>query len=881
MNAAPSFSARSIGRFAPYRLVFSIAAVLAMLAMLLMPFGNAAGAAEPDPQPGGNSPRASNTEIQVLGRGTGQTVQGFLPTTPTTQDPTAGYPTTNPTTGYSPESSWAGTIRTASLSDPTLTAEMYCINIRVQTQNGVGYESGTWEESTIPNIGYVTYILNNYYPTTNRPTGLTNTQKAAAVQAAIWYFTDGFVLSTAPGPLRSAVAAIVQEAQTNGPVVEPPAPNVTITPTTAEAPVGGTGGPFVVEAENAAELTVSVPDGYALFADEAATIPVPNNSTVASGTSLWITSTATTANDTTLSARAAVTVQRGQVYIYDGNDPDLTEAQHLILAQTTELEAVAQATHSFFTVGSLTVNKTFAGDAVGQQGPIQLLIDCGEDYRYTAEIPANTTATQTFTYPGIPEGNTCTVTEPTTGSTTTVEVTTDAPQEATIDGDGETVTIANTVTSRPGVLNVTKVVTGEAAGSQEDIVLAIDCGAALAETFTIPAGSAAGSYVQSYTDLPAGTECTVTETATGESSTVVVDPTENVTVTITPGATSDATITNTATFQPGGLRVTKVVTGEAAGQQSAIVLQVSCGEALSETVTIPAGATADSYVQTFNNIPANTECTVTETETGTTQTALVVPTENVTVTVTPGTIVDATITNTVTNQPGSLNVTKVVTGEAAGSQEDIVLSIDCGEALSETFTIPAGSTADSYVQSYEDLPSGTECTITETETGESSTVLVDPTEDVTVTIEPGATATAEITNTVTFRPGVLNVTKVITGEAAGSQEDIVLSIDCGEALSETFTIPAGSTADSYVQSYEDLPSGTECTITETETGESSTVVVDPTEDVTVTIPPGEGAAAEITNTVTFRPGVLNVTKVITGEAAGSQEDIVLSIDCGE
>lgn len=749
MNAAPFFGPRSIGRFAPYRLVFSIAAVLAMLAMVLLPFGNAARAAEPNPAPGSPSDPTVNTEIQILGLGSGQTIQGFTPTTPITQDPSAAYPTTNPTTGYSADSAWAGTIRTAALSDPTLTAEMYCINLRVSTQSGVGYENGSWEESTVPNIGYVTYILNNFYPTTNRPTGLTDSQKAAAVQAAIWFFTDGYVVNTSQGALRNAVAAIVQEAQTNGPVVEPPAPNVTITPTTAEAPVGGTGGPFVVAAEGASGVTVSVPDGYALFADEAATIPVANLSTVASGTSLWVTGTATTANEATLSARAAVTVQRGQVYIYDGRDPDLTEAQHLILAQTTELEAVAQATHSFFAVGSLTVNKTFAGDAVGQQGPIQLLVDCGEDYTYMADIPANATATQTFTYPGIPEGNTCTVTEPTTGSTTTVEVTTDAPQETTIDAGGSTVAVTNTVTLRPGSLNVTKVVTGAAAGLQGEIVLDIDCGDALTDTFTVPAGTVAGSYVRSYTDLPAGTECTITETSSGSTETVLVEPSDDVTVSIQPGGVADATFTNTATLRPGDLTVTKIVTGEAAGLQDEIVLEVNCGEALTEVFTVPAQADAGSYVATYTDIPAGTECTITETTTGSTQTVLVEPTDDVTIAIEPGAVVAASITNTATFQPGMLTVTKVVTGDAAGLQGEIVLDVDCGDALTDTFTVPAGADAGEYTRSYTDIPVGTECTVAETSNGATQTVLVESTDEVTVGILPGFDVDATITNTVT------------------------------------------------------------------------------------------------------------------------------------
>ena len=56
-------------------------------------------------------------------------------------------------------------------------------------------------------------LLNDYYPHTNEPATLTNlNQKAAAVQAAIWFFSDRYVLSTAD-PLHDAVVAIVNEGQ--------------------------------------------------------------------------------------------------------------------------------------------------------------------------------------------------------------------------------------------------------------------------------------------------------------------------------------------------------------------------------------------------------------------------------------------------------------------------------------------------------------------------------------------------------------------------------------------------------------------------------------------------------------------------------------------
>ncbi|WP_146188043.1 thioester domain-containing protein [Mycetocola zhujimingii] len=503
-----------------------------------------------DPSPIADPVFGPNTDIYMTGSGAGLTIDGFQPPTAITQDPAAPYPTTDPA-GYELLSTFAGIINTASIDDPSLVGEMYCINLRVSTQTGIGYESGTWEETNVPNIGYVTYILNTYYPATSLPAGLTDDQRATAVQAAIWYFTDGYVVSSAEADIRAAAAAIVADAQTNGPAAEPVAPEVTVAPPSAAAPIGTPAGPFVVEAQDDASLTVSVPAGSEMFSDAAATVPLANPGTVASGTSIWVTNSAGAASETVLSARAAVTVPAGQVYLYDGNNPDFTDAQRLILASTTDLEATAEATATFFAVGALTIQKSFVGAAAGTQGPSQLLIDCGPGYVFTADIPGGTTSDEVFEFENIPAGSTCSVTEPVLGTNTVAVVTSDAPVEVGVPEAGASAIVTNTVEFQPGGLEVTKVITGAAAGNQGEIVLLIDCGEVLSDSFVIPANQPAGEYVRAYAELPAGTECTVTESTSGQSSAIEVEPAADVTVTIAPGAVAEAVLTNTVTAADG------------------------------------------------------------------------------------------------------------------------------------------------------------------------------------------------------------------------------------------------------------------------------------------------------------------------------------------
>ncbi|MCR2783990.1 MULTISPECIES: DUF5979 domain-containing protein [unclassified Microbacterium] len=542
MNSHLSSPARS--RHRKHGLL-ALVGTLAAAALVVTPL-TAAQASVDDGTPVADARIGPNTEIVTKAPAEGLRTTVYLPPTAIVPDPATPYPD-DAAADFTSQYGFIGIITTTSVDDPSLIGEMYCISVRTPAAAGISYQSGTWSEANVPNLGYVTYILNNYFPAVAAPAGLTPDQQAAAVQAAIWYFTDGVVLG-ADSPVRAATEAMIAAAQANGPVTEPAAPEVAINPASVSAPVGSVAGPYVVTVEGAAAVTVSVPDGYKMYHDDAATKPIANASSVpvpseTKSISIWITGPRVTGVETVLTARATVTVQRGSIYLYDGDTPLYSEAQPLVLADTTQRDAVATATTEFFT--ELTVNKAYAGGAVGQQGAAQLVIDCGQGYTFTQDIPAGTSATQTYRFRGIPVGNTCTVTEPTTGATTEVGVTTDAPQTGTMVDAGIALTVTNTVELNPGALNVVKVINGTGAGQQSAISLSVTCGNGLAETFDIPAGAAAGEYARTFGDLPAGTECTVAEREAGGNSSVSVAADDPVTVTIAPGAITDARLINT------------------------------------------------------------------------------------------------------------------------------------------------------------------------------------------------------------------------------------------------------------------------------------------------------------------------------------------------
>jgi TQXA domain-containing protein len=219
----------------------------------------------------------------MSGTGPGQGVNGWIGPTGSLSDPTVEYPP-DPTVlpGFTSHPEGFAGIILGSPTDGGAPLSLYCIDIQTLTYGGVGYNLGTWDASNVHNVGFVAYLLNNYVPNTAEPAGLADdNQRAAAVQAAIWYFSDNYVL-TAGDPLRTAVAAIVEDARLNGPLVAPPPPNLQITPPTAQASAGGLAGPFTI-ASPVGPATVAAT--ASMFSDAAGTVPLANGDSVTDGTS--------------------------------------------------------------------------------------------------------------------------------------------------------------------------------------------------------------------------------------------------------------------------------------------------------------------------------------------------------------------------------------------------------------------------------------------------------------------------------------------------------------------------------------------------------------------------------------------------------------------
>ena len=268
----------------------------------------------------------------------------------------------------------SSTVR-SSTAAPTL--NFYCIDIDTNTFNGIGYQHGTWDDSNVPHVGLRRADPQRVLPQRARrqPAGLMTSQQAAAVQAAIWFFSDSYVLNVSD-PLHDVVAAIANHVILQGPFVEPPPPTLHIDPDTARGPAGQHRRSVRGQLRHrlrprsprpAARRCSPTPPAHPADREAA-----PRCLT---GTFIWLRSGSP--GTATLKATAISTFPSGNVYLYDDSAAALSAAQKLIVAKTETAQTTVRRKATFKAPGSLIVTKTIAGAAAGQQGPVTIHVDCG------------------------------------------------------------------------------------------------------------------------------------------------------------------------------------------------------------------------------------------------------------------------------------------------------------------------------------------------------------------------------------------------------------------------------------------------------------------------------------------------------------------------
>jgi TQXA domain-containing protein len=789
-------------------------------------------------------------------------IDGFLPNG--AFDPTQGYPSMNPTTGYSSTHEYFGGVIVGEPADGSPPVSLYCIDIRTDTYPGTPYNLGTWDAANVPNVGYVSRILISYYPSVpGAPAGLTDDQRAAAVQMAIWFFSDGFVVDTS-NPLHADVAAIVAQVQEAGPVVTPTPPSLTITPPVGNAPAGGVAGPFTVNTAFSrrlhGRLVRSSPDatvtagGGKMYSDPAGTTLLGDGTTdtVPSGTQFWVRADSGFSS-VALTATAKAEVPGGNVYLYAGGSD---ERQKLILADTGTLTTTVNATANFLPPGSLVVKKTIAGPAARAQGQVVIHVDCDDgvtrdDFVIDAHAHAGTTSK---TYDGIPYGTSCTVNETADGSNRATQVVVKGVGQTVKIASGETATvkITNIYYFVPGSLLVTKTITGPGAGLQGPVTIQTVCnGTALTPDFVIAAGAHAGQWTKQYDRIRVPATCTVTETANGQNSavSVVVDGSGQ-RVSIRAGDIARADLGDTYGLSPGQFEVTKAITGPAAGQQGPVVIHTVCNGPPLPDFTIPAGATGNQSF-TYSGVPAG-NCTVSEmTDGATTTVSAVVSASPQTTTIPPGGAGAAVITDTYGNVPGSLLVTKIIGGPLAGHQGPVRIHVVCnGIPQTPDFVIGARARAGSVSHSFDGIPAGSTCNVSEIAVGATSTVSATVVGGVqSVPVSAGKVVPVSLIDVYQAKPGLLRVIKTVAGPDARLHGRIAILVSCGGPGNQfVFAIAAHTAAGSVSRYFDGLPAGSRCTVRELAVGRAGGLIVIASGSRTVTIRASALAIARLKDT---------------------------------
>jgi len=571
-----------------------------------------------------------------------------------------------------------------------------------------------------------------------------------------------------------------------------------------------------------------------------------------------------------------------------------------------------------FDAGDVTVSKAVDGDgAAYAQGPYEVTLACtfnGQDVEIPEPGATQTlNAGDTVTYEDLPIGAECTVTESDQNQATSVTI---EPESVVVGGeDGTETSIAVDVTNTYdlGQFTVTKDVVGdgadfgigpftvEAACTFEGADVDMDSGSIGGATRTVEPGGTV-----TYSGLPVGAECDITEPDDYGATDVTIDP-ETVTV---PGEGDDPVeVIVTNTYDVGAIEVDKELAGLGTDIYPVGPFEVTLECTFEgEPIEIPGGATREFMPDdpaVYEGLPVGAECAVTETGTfGATETTMTVgdgePVDGTSADVVVPendedgpTSVTVTATNTFLTSP--LLVRKTVDGDGAAYapampeppytvdsidelpyEVTLACTFDNGDEVVDV-PIVAGPTrkfGPGFPAAYFGIPDGSECTVTESDTGGATTVTVSP--DTPVVIDEDEQAVVDVTNT--YDLGEFQVEKVVDGDGAQyGTGPFEVTAECtfeGEAIDMDAEAIGGATrtiAPDEPGTYGGLPVGADCVVTETESGGATSTTVSTTvadgEPGQVVVPGVDADPAAVTVTNTYDLGEFQVEKVVDGDGA--------------
>ncbi|WP_172979714.1 DUF5979 domain-containing protein [Agromyces agglutinans] len=613
------------------------------------------------------------------------------------------------------------------------------------------------------------------------------------------------------------------------------------------------------------------------------------------------------------------------VITQDGTETDLgetTAAEFTLLPDAEATIVTSLAVTNAYTVGAIAITKNVTGSGADAWAPdsFEVNVVCtleAADPDTVYDGVLTIAAGATVTVENLPTGASCTVTEPDDGGATGDPVITpEQPVVIGVDGEaGDPVAVTVTNDFRTGGFEVEKSFVGPGVTFTEgvDFVFTYVCtyeGATVGEgTLTVVGDGTTGPLESDpVTGLPVGSECVVTETDDGGADATP----EPVTVPITDEVNGEPQVVVAPfenPFSAGTIAVSKVVDGEAAEDPeisgATFTVHVTCaltadGEPLFEgdvqvtggaTVTVIDPATGEPLL-----LPLGTHCWGVETDdAGATESSVDFDSfENAVIVVAAGgeepQALELTATNTF--DYGDLVVAKALDGNPAHAEGVtfeilVTCTFDRGDGNppivvydQEPVELEGGETA-----TLGDIPIGSECWAEEPDGQGAWEITISATEEEPIVVDDGETP-VPITVTNDFPDAGFTVAKSVDNGGAVNQDGTPVAYDTvfsftavctfeGETvLDESFELTDGGS-----QSYDQLPAGADCTVTETDQGGASTSMV-LTQDGTET-DLGEATTAEFTLlpdaeativtslgvTNAFTVGSVEVTKEVTGTGA--------------
>ena len=220
---------------------------------------------------------------------------------------------------------------------------------------------------------------------------------------------------------------------------------------------------------------------------------------------------------------------------------------------------------------------------------------------------------------------------------------------------------------------------------------------------------------------------------------------------------------------------------------------------------------------------------------------------------------------------GQLGVEKLVTGDAAAFAPDTFemtfACVSAGQVVPlpddiATLTLTAGQ-----VQTINNLPWGAECTLTEGDNGQTST----DTSSATATVERDDQVLAVATVTNEYDVGQFAIVKAVTGfdDLAYVGGPYPVTVDCTFLGTEVTGFPEDVDVTVGTPAVvDDVPVGSECTVTETDGHGATAITYDPPDADgnagVVTVPSGDDPAVTLSITNDFPPGYVSLLKSVTG-----------------